>query len=55
MADETRVKTEIKRLASQNADRSLTYPGDHRLVWVKPPGMPWLLAAIEPCVTDADG
>jgi hypothetical protein len=44
----TLVKHEVKRLVSQNPDRSLKYPGEHEFTWIKPPGMPWLLVGINP-------
>lgn len=41
-------KTEVKRLASQNADRSLRWPEPQALTWVRTRHMPWMLAGFEP-------
>lgn len=44
----TLIKHEVRRLASQNPDRSLMYPGLWALSWIKVPGMPWVLAGMAP-------
>ena len=42
------IRHEVKRLGSQNADRSLRWPDPQVFTWIKVPGMPWVLAGFEP-------
>lgn len=42
------LKQEVRRLASQNADRSLMYPGEWVLTWLRATGMPWVLVDMKP-------
>jgi hypothetical protein len=41
------LKTEVRTLASQNADRSLMYPGLWQLTWLQVP-WGWLLVDMQP-------
>jgi hypothetical protein len=43
----TAVRQERRTLGSRYLNQTLMYPGVWVLTWIKPQGMPWILAAME--------
>lgn len=44
----TQVRQERRTLGSRYLNQVPMYPGFWVLTWIKAPGMPWVLAAMEP-------
>ncbi len=46
-APETEIRVEHRQIASRYLDNTPMYPGLWKLVWIKTPFMPWILASME--------